>query len=187
MRSLSDVSLLELVPSNLRQDPFVAAFSKAFDYEFRLLVAAIPKIILFANINNQPAEVLDYLAWQLGADFYDQSADLTAKRVLISQALYWASIKGTPHAIERVISIVFGDGTHEDWFEYGGEPFHFRVRVSGGRFPDSTKYDLFMRMIRAVKRASAVLESITVEQSGDLPLNFGGTLQIGETVTLGSA
>jgi phage tail P2-like protein len=187
MRSLSDVSLLELIPSNLRQDPFVVAFSKAFDYEFRLLIAAIPKIILFANINNQPAEVLDYLAWQLGADFYDQSADLTAKRALISQALYWAAIKGTPHAIERVISIVFGEGTHEDWFEYGGDPFHFRVRTPGGRFPDSTKCDLLMRMIRAVKRASAILESITVEQSADLPLYFGGAVRIGRKTTLRSA
>jgi phage tail P2-like protein len=169
------------------RDPFVAAFVEAFDYEFHLLVEDTARLLLFANIANQPAEVLDHLAWQFSVDFYDQSMSLDAKRDLIAKALYWHSVKGTPHAIERVVAIVFGEGTVEEWFDYGGEPFHFRVRASGGRFPDSTKYDLLMRMIRIVKRASAVLESITIEQSGDLPLSFGGKLQIGETVTLGSA
>jgi phage tail P2-like protein len=187
MRSLSTVSLGEILPANLVADPFVAALISVFDDEFHLLVADTAAILLFAALGTQPDAVLDELAWQFNVDFYDQGASPDEKRELLAQSIYWHSIKGTPHAIERVIEIVFGTGTLEEWFSYGGDPFHFRVVSTGGAFPTSEKYDLLLRMIRVVKRASAILESITIEQSGQQAIFVGGAMQIGQHVTLGSA
>lgn len=184
MRSLQTVSICDLLPSSLTGDPFVAAFAEAFDYEFHLLVADTARLLLFANLAEQPNEVLDYLAWQLNVDFYDQTMSLAVKRELISKALYWHSIKGTPAAVERVVQIVFGAGAVEEWFEYDGDPYHFRVRTPGGAFPTSAKIDLIMRMISVVKRASAVLEKLIIEQSVDHPLFFAGVLQVGQRFTV---
>jgi len=187
MRSLSDVSLADILPPNLVADPFVAALIPVFDEEFHLLVADTAKILLFEALASQPDAVLDELAWQFNVDFYDQAMTTAAKRELIGNALYWHSVKGTPHAVERVISIVFGDGVVEEWFEYGGSPFHFRVGSLGGKFPDVQKYADLVRMVRVVKRASAILESFEIQQSGQQSLYFGGAMQIGQHITLGSA
>lgn len=185
--SLQAVSLLDLVPSNLRADPFVKALAVAFDSEFHALVAETARLLLYAALDDQPAAVCDHLAFHLGVDFYDQAATVEAKRELIRKAIYWARIKGTPRAIERVISIVFGEGTVSEWFEYGGEPFQFRVSSTGGKFPTDERFKVFLRMIRVVKRASAILERITVLQSSAGPVSVGGVLQIGTTIHLGSA
>jgi len=185
--ALSTVSLAEILPANLVSDPFVAALIPVFDEEFRLLVADTAKILLLADLAHQPDAVLDELAWQFRVDLYDQSMTLGEKRELIASALYWHSVKGTPHAIERVISIVFGEGTLEEWFEYSGEPFHFRVQLAGGQFPDGEKYATFVRLAGLVKRASAILEVLMIQQSGEQAMFIGGAMQIGQHITLGSA
>jgi phage tail P2-like protein len=187
MRSLSTVSLAEILPSNLLADPFVAAMIEVFDEEFHLLVADTAKILIFAGLANQPDAVLDELAWQFSVDFYDQSMTLAEKRALISGAIYQHTIKGTPYAIERVIAVAFGEGTVEEWFSYGGNPFHFRVLSTGGKFPTAERMEIFTRMIRVVKRASAILEKIQISQSGALPIYFGGAMHVGQHITLGSA
>jgi phage tail P2-like protein len=187
MRSLSTVSLADILPPNLVADPFVAALIPVFDEEFRLLVADTAKILLFAALDSQPDEVLDQLAWQFNVDFYDQGAALTVKREMVANALYWHSVKGTPHAVEHVAALALGDSTVEEWFDYGGDPFNFRVITEGAKFPNLAKYTDLVRCIRVVKRASAILERFQIEQSGQQTLTFGGAMQIGQHITLGSA
>ena len=187
MRSLATVSLSEILPANLLTDPFVSALITSFDQEFHLLVEDTAKILLYQGLDGQPASVLDELAWQFAADFYDQSLSLSDKRVLISEAIYWHSKKGTPLAIQRVIDLVFGEGSVEEWFDYSGEPFHFRVLTTGGKFPSGEEYSALTRMVQLVKRASAIFQSITVEQSSQQSLFFGGAMRIAQHITIGSA
>jgi phage tail P2-like protein len=187
MRSLSTVSLADVLPANLVADPFVAAMIAPFDEEFHRLVADTAAIKLFSALQIQPDAVLDELAWQFNVDFYDQGLPIDAKRNLIAQSIYWHSIKGTPHVIERVVEIAFGEGIVEEWFDYGGDPFRFRVISTGGKFPTGDRFDVLQRMIKLVKRASALLEAITIQQSGQQPLVIGCAMQIGQHITLGSA
>lgn len=187
MRSLSDVSLAEILPSNLLKDPFVAALVEVFDEEFHLLVEDTEKIKIMAGVSSQTHEVLDELAWQFSVDFYDQNLDLAAKRALIASAIYWHSVKGTPRAIERVIEIAFGEGTVEEWFEYGGDPYHFRIVSEGGKFPTAQRYEDLLRLVRVVKRATAIFESMRIEQTATGSIFIGGAMHIGTHITLGSA
>jgi phage tail P2-like protein len=187
MRSLSTVSLAEILPANLVADPFVAALVPVFDEEFRLLVSDTEKISLLEDLASQPDAVLDELAWQLRVDLYDQSMDSSAKVALIASAIYWHSVKGTPHAVQRMIDIVFGLGSVVEWFDYAGAAFHFKVQVAGGQFPDAAKFANFVRLAGLVKRASAILESVDVEQSGQQAMYIGVAMHIGDHITLGSA
>lgn len=187
MRSLSTVSLAEILPANLVADPFVAALIPVFDEEFHLLVADTAKILILGDLAHQPDAVLDELAWQYRVDLYDQSMTSAKKRDLIATAIYWHSVKGTPHAVQRMVDVAFEGGTIEEWFDYGGSPFHFRVTVPGGQFPDAAKFSTFVRLANLVKRASAILEAVAVQQSGQQTLNFAGLVLIGQHITLGSA
>ena len=186
MRSLANVSLAELLPHQLLTDPFISAFIEAFDTEFHLLVQDTAKILLYQGLNTQPHAVLDYLAWQFNVEFYDQAFSLTEKRELISNALYWHSVKGTPHAVERVVEIVFGQGIVEEWFTYGGNPFHFRVQAEGGFFPTVDKYNTLIRMVESVKRKTAILQVIQILQSGQQDLKIAGAQHVGQYITIGS-
>ncbi|MFQ9474035.1 MAG: phage tail protein [Oscillospiraceae bacterium] len=39
---------------------------------------------------------------------------------------------GTPAAVNRIIETIFETGYIEEWYEYDGEPHHFRAYVGDG-------------------------------------------------------
>ena len=63
-------------------------------------------------------------------------------------------------AVRRIITSIFQNGTVSEWFEYGGEPHHFRINISN---PNVGPNDLdeFVRQLRNVKRLSSWLDSIS--------------------------
>ena len=79
---------------------------------------------------------------------------------------------GTKWAVENVIKTYFGTGKVEEWFEYGGEPGHFRVRSSNPSVSQDA-IDDFTALLNKVKRASAKLDGIFIDTSGTLTLAAG--------------
>lgn len=64
-----------------------------------------------------------------------------------------------------------------------GEPYHFRV-VTNNADVTAVRAQEFIAAVDAVKRLSAVLDSVTISQAEQLPLYFGGFLHFGEHITI---
>ena len=118
--TLTTVSLLTLVPPNLQSDPQVIAAAEALDAELRLVTTAIDEALHLPRLDVLAEEVLDLLAWQWHVDFYEADLPLDQKRALIRRSVAWHRHKGTPWAVEQVVSAVFNDAKVTEWFEYGG-------------------------------------------------------------------
>lgn len=177
------VSLLDLLPPNLRSDPSVSAAAEAIDGMLQETSAEIRKLDIFGRSDEWTNEETDELAWQWHVDYYDPDLPLEQKRALVLNAIPFHRRKGTPSAVEDLIAILFGEGVVEEWWEYGGDPYHFRV-VTDNEDVTATRAQEFIRAVDSVKRLSAVLDSVTITQAEGMPLYFGGVIQIGETLTI---
>lgn len=181
MINIQTVRLIDLVPPNLRSDPKVAAAAEALDSQLQAVSQAIPRAAILHNIDTLPEAWVDELAWQWRAPFYDPSLDIDQKRELVKKALGWHRRKGTPSAVEELVSVVFGSGEVQEWFEYGGEPGYFKVRTSDPTATTS-RAEEFLVAINSVKNARSWLETIEITTEGTMDLYFGVALHMGDHI-----
>lgn len=183
MIELEDIHLLDLVPPNLRSDPKVVAAAEALNKQLREVTKYIPKVAIFHQIDELPAEWVDTLARQWHVDFYDPSLPLSQRRQLIKNSLAWHRRKGTPSAVEELITTVFGDGEVREWFEYGGQPGRFKVITSNSSVT-AEDAERFLAALKSVSRASAHLDVIEITTTDTLQMYVGMPLHIGEFMTV---
>ncbi|WP_445506759.1 phage tail protein I [Niallia sp. 03190] len=180
MNSLENMSLLKLLPPNLVQSKEDIALAQAIN---EVLQFIYDKSKILDPKNEIPDELLDIIAWEEHVDFYDTSLPNEIKRELIKKAPFFHKTKGTPGAVEELIKTVFGDGQVVEWFEYGGQPFRFKV-VTNNPAATNERALQFLRVIDSVKRKTAQLEKIEIIATENLPLTFAGAVHIGEKLTI---
>ena len=155
-KNIYNVSLLDIMPQSLLSDPFVAAMAKSMDPELQGISAEIIKCILLPRIGDLPEEVVDLLAWQFHVDFYEPSLDINKKRSLVRNSITWHRKKGTPAVVESLATEVFGSGEVLEWWEYGGNPYHFKILTT----EDFGEMARFKRALYTVKNLRSRLEAI---------------------------
>lgn len=128
-KDLQSVSLIDILPPNLLADKQIYAAARALDDELQKITAATRNALLLPRLDELSEEVIDLLAWQWHVDFYEPSMSIETKRQLVRESIAWHRIKGTKAAVEKMAQTVFKGGVVTEWFEYGGEPYHFRIDV----------------------------------------------------------
>ncbi len=156
-----DGQLTDIMPGNITKKPEVKALSYALQQACRLLYQYSQRLYIYSNLDGQPEDVIDLLAKELRTQYYSSTLDLATKRQLVKNTLIWYMGAGTPEAVEELVAAVFGNGQVEEWFEYGGDPYCFKIKVSSSGLTQDTNA-LFTSMIRQVKNARSHLESIEV-------------------------
>ena len=76
------------------------------------------------------ASVLPHLAEQfhvLGLEGWDYATTEQEKRDLLKQAVELHRYKGTPWAVRQGLKRINPDLDIQEWFEYGGEPYYFKL------------------------------------------------------------
>lgn len=185
MTNIRDIRLSDILPPNIAKDPKVSAAAQALDNELQALTAAVDQCLILSRINELPEPVLDRLAWQFHVDFYDPTLSIEHKRELVRNSLSWHIRKGTPAAVEELITTIFGNGKVQEWFEYGGEPYKFRLQVEvDSQGVTEEMLSRLERLIQNTKNTRSWLEVINIFLTGRcklfLPCNTVG----GEEVTI---
>lgn len=183
MIDINQISMLDLLPPNLRGDPAFAAAAKALDSELQAINAEVRKLSIYDRYDEWTEEETDELAWQFHVDFYDPSLPLAQRRELVKNSIGWHRRKGTPSAVEELVATLFGEGKVEEWFEYGGDPFYFRV-VTNNPEVTTARAQEFSRAVNSVKRLTARLERIVLGISEEVPLYYAGVLHMSEKMTV---
>jgi len=92
MIDIYNISVLDLMPPNLKEDPDLVAAAKSLDKEFSITVNQVNKCILLPNVDDITDEkLLDLLAWQTHLDYYDTSLPIETKRELWRNTIYFSS------------------------------------------------------------------------------------------------
>lgn len=155
---LSDIDLLKLQTRYLQNDPVIKGICQALNVQYTQLSSDVILCLIYSRIGSLPEEVVDELAWQFHVDFYD-TTDLDLKRELVKNSIKIHKIKGTPYAIEQLVTEVFGYGELKEWFEYSGDPYNFKIAVdyTAGSAANILR---FHNLIDSVKNVRSFLEAI---------------------------
>lgn len=185
MISLYNSNITDILPEVFADNVKVKALGYAIQKAMQRLIEYCENISVFAVIDTAPEDVLDLLAIELNTQYYDDSQDIEVKRNLIKNTLIWYMKIGTPASIEEAVVAVFGSGEIEEWFEYGGEPYHFKVNTSNINSTDEMIQQL-TDIVSTMKNVRSHLESVVVEVMQQLQLYNGCAVEvIADTTTIG--
>ena len=185
---LSDIEFIRLLPQFMQGDDAVQGLSVGLDIVVPQLAESIKSLSTWDQVDKLSEAELDDLAWELNILWYDKTADIGVKRSLVKNSDKVYQHLGTKWAVESVVNSYFGDGYISEWYEYDGEPGHFRVHSTN---PSLTQEQLteFLNIVNKVKRASAKLDGIVIYIDCQLPLYAGTAIHevASETYTIGAS
>ncbi len=158
----------DLLPSNAT--PFLKALSLSQTRILNVDMDVIRRSVL-ANIS--PAALLPWLAWDRSVDEYVDSWPESTKRAAVAGSFGYHKIKGTPGALKAALASLGFDTIVTEWFQYGGAPYRFRVKVvkQDGASLTRAEYEALRRLIMSAKNARSMLDALetSVTQRGPAP------------------
>ena len=122
-------NLLLIVPPALTRDPAMMARAAADAEAMAARLAEIDRVRIISNIDGLDETVLDILARDFKVDWWDPEYSIEEKRRTLKGSWRGHKILGTKAAVETAIRAIYPLTTVEEWFEYGGEPYHFRLNI----------------------------------------------------------
>lgn len=178
MTNIEKLKVLSLLPPLLQKDRDIIAAANSLDISAKSTYQLIQQLNFITNPNLNDHKLLDAVAADFHVDFYDKEFSIEIKQNLIEESMILHMEKGTGAAVEDLITAVFGEGKVEEWFEYGGLPYHFKVITSNPEVTNERAQE-FIRALESVKRKSAVLETVTILQSENMKLYVGTVTHTG--------
>jgi phage tail P2-like protein len=160
---LGNISILNLMPVNLAADKNIQMMAEAFDEVLRDIIKKIPDVEIISNLALKRIvneTLIDLLAWQFHVDFYEPRLPIEIKRELVLKSLDWHYRKGTPSVVEEIVSTVFTKAKIQEWYEYGGLPYRFRIATEED-IPDAEAMKKFVRAINSGKNTRSFLDNLT--------------------------
>jgi phage tail P2-like protein len=184
---------IDIVPSSIRDDPQVMAACDSIDAELEAIYGgflqgspdADPSICFWPDIMTQVPPLLDVLAWEMHVDVWagwEGDLDIETKRSIIAQSIYWHQHKGTRYAVDSMLATVFKEGVVTEWYEYGGNPYYFRIIVQE-EIQEPEKLGRVIDAVYAVKNVRSWLDSPGVIQSRPYQQTLYHTIVIREKMT----
>lgn len=171
MIKLQESQIAQILPEHLSGKESVQALSYALHMAVRRLIGYCGNIGVFSAIDTVPVDVLDLLALELNTQYYDSSIEIEAKRALIKNTMVWYMSGGTPRAVEELIAAVFGEGSVSEWFEYGDEPYYFKITTNAKMTPEVNAQ--FSAMLAKVKNTRSHIRAIEIHRTIEQALHPG--------------
>lgn len=169
---LSEISLNDIIPSNMRDDNNIKGFVAAFDYIKDKVLRLSQLADLFNHLDLLTGDQLNEIAKAADIPWYDTSKDIENRREILANYMDVYHKAGTVEALETALSNVFDSAQVIEWYEDGGDPFTFSVYVSGTVSEDMV--NAAVRTMQRIKPAEAVLDSITFIEGLSAKIVFGG-------------
>lgn len=173
MIKFTEGGLIDIWPEN---DPEVEALSYALQQQFIILKKYADQMQCFSNVEELNETVLDYLAIELQAMYYEQSMSLDKKREIIKNTMKWHIYAGTPAAVSEMVNVIFGTGRVVEWFDFENPeeriPGTFDIITDAGFSKDLIEQ--FNNTIKKVKNARSHLRKVNIERKNDATVFIAG-------------
>lgn len=163
--------MLKLLPNWMRTDEANIALSSAMDELFKVPGERVKTPRVWDQLENLTDEELDETAWELGIDWWVSAWERDQKIRTIKMAGAIMEKRGTKWAVEQLTIAAFGIGEVTEWFEYGGDPYYFKILTNATLTPGGIQQ--ILNMIGKVKNARSHIEAISVTRRIDQRLYAG--------------
>lgn len=150
----------QTVPFNIAKDKNIKELSCVIDNIAIDIKQKTEMVLLLPKLKELPDSILNELAYQFHVDFYREYFDHDTKVKLIESSIATHKIKGTPYAVEKVCTDIFKSAKVIENWEYGGEPYHFKVSFIKEAVTDVSKIDSLMEAISSTKNVRSWCDEI---------------------------
>lgn len=132
-----------------------------------------------------PISVLPFLAWAYSVDHWDPTWPEKVRRQVVAASLKVHKIKGTPGAVYDALTALDLDSNIEEWFEYDGDAYHFRVAIDiATRGLTEEEIGGALAVVMNTKNLRSVLDVIELRIATRATPQFGMTLVAGGDITV---
>ncbi len=180
---LDNIKMIDIIPPYFQDDVTVIGLCAAADYILSQLYEHVLRMDFSTRLNVLSETDLDYIADAERIVWYDKSSTKEVKINVIKNAEKVFYTLGTVAAVESVMNDIFGECEIKEWFDYTGDPYHFKISTYNPEVTEE-KAKMFTNAIRHVKRKGAIFDSVEIALNADYKLNHGFKLYSGDAVTL---
>lgn len=164
---LTDLEMRRLLPAWMQGDDADLALASGVDASLRRVAPDLDLLSVWQAIDRMPEPVLDELAWALDIRWYDSGASVETKRDLVLKSDLVHMRLGTVDALASVVTSYFGVGRVREWFDYAGDPHHFKVFTTDPSVVEDENLTRFLDMLYKVKRLSSKFDGVQVGLTGE--------------------
>lgn len=126
---LTKENLMFTFPVGLRENPSIVALGDVTMETLAKRPTEISLLTLYPRIDELPENLLDILAYDFKVDWWDPNYTIEEKRRTLKDSWRVHKMLGTKAAVETAISAIYPKTKVQEWFEYGGKPYHFRIQL----------------------------------------------------------
>lgn len=129
MIKLTDARLTDGLPEALNKEPWVQALSEALHTVTAQGIGYVNSARTYSRLGELVGQVLDILGVENRAPHYRQGFSDDVKRTIIQNSMVYFAHAGTKAAVQDLIQDIYGGAKVVEWFDYDGEPGHYRVEL----------------------------------------------------------
>ena len=126
---LTRENLVATLPPALQKDPSAVALAEAIAELLARRPEEIDRLRIYPAIDRLDEQLLDILAYDFKVDWWDADYSLEEKRRTLKDSWRVHKLLGTKATVEMAISAIYPQTTVQEWFEYGGRPYHFKLQL----------------------------------------------------------
>ncbi|WP_372713226.1 phage tail protein [Ilyobacter sp.] len=188
MTKIADLDFTSLLPEHLRQYDNIKSMTKIFENQVKeKILPKIPQLFMYKDFENMDEDLLDELAISWHVDFYDEQLIKSKKAAMVSNSYISHLGKGTEASLQDALDDVFGGIEILKWFQYGVDPFTFKLIVDNS-VPTPEEVDRIYEMANHYKGARDHITGFTVSTTDQLNLEYTvGSHSSGRIVSMPAA
>lgn len=183
-KGLFETTLLDLIPSDQSLDAKCTSY--AIFKSMQVIRKYSERLCIYANIDNLPEEILDYLAMEWRLLYYDSEFSMATKRELLKNGFHWNMIAGTVGGVEDLIQTIYKSGSVVEWYDFPSEeqvPGTFDIQINGDLISQESVED-FNRLLRKVKNVRSHLRSVIANYDTNHSYQFLGIAKLTEPIII---
>lgn len=172
----------EHLPSSIDKEP-IKALAKTWDDALAEFMNT-NTLLLWSSVDTESESVIDHLAYQLHVDDYDSGLPIETKREMVKNSIDIHRHKGTPYAVEKAVQTIYSDSKIEEWFDYGGKPYYFKVTLITAPLTGKSDIVKLIRAINAAKNVRSWLDGIEFIRRINFNKYFAGWCGVSKKVKI---
>ena len=158
-QNLTSETLMLTLPSVLDKDEKMHNLAKTVSVNIDTVMEDLKKAGIYFRVSELSEDLLDVLAEDLGIHWYDYDHKLETKRRVVEASFDVHKHFGTKGAMVAALCAIWPNSTVEEWFEYGGDQYYFRVLVEANNDNgEPIRFSQIDKTVQLFKNARSWLE-----------------------------
>lgn len=180
-------NLLLALPEVLRNDESMMALATSISTILSQRPEEIQELLIYARIDALPEALLDILAYDFKVDWWDGDYTVDEKRTTLKESWHVHRMLGTKAAVETAISAIYPDTQVKEWFEYSGDPYHFKLLIDATyENVDPQKHARVLEKVQFYKNLRSVLDEVEYFDTGGTASAYAAAAYLGCSIVDGA-